>query len=275
MLPRPRVSPLVLLFRTSPLLLLLKLGLAPALVAAASLAGRRFGPRVGGWLIGFPVVAGPVLWFYAYEQGGAFAARAAAGTVLGTLALCCFLLVYVWSARRWAWPLSVLAGWLGFVAVTLGVARTPWLTEAGLATRLLLAFGALALTMVLLPRLPSSPLPPRPRGDLVWRMVATATLVVALTGLADVLGPTRSGLFTPFPVATTILVVFAHREGGAGAVTAVYGGFIPSLFSFASFCAALSFGLARWSVGPAFLVALLVSLLSQSLVLELLRRRGR
>jgi hypothetical protein len=33
-------------------LLLLKLTLAPALVGGAGLAGRRFGPRVGGWLIG-------------------------------------------------------------------------------------------------------------------------------------------------------------------------------------------------------------------------------
>jgi hypothetical protein len=254
-------------------LLLLKIALAPSLVAAASLAGRRYGARVGGWLIGFPVVAGPVLWFYAREQGGVFASRAAAGTVLGTLALCLFLLIYVWSARRLGWVSSVLLGWVGFVAVTLAVARLSWLTEAGLATRLLSAFAALAVTMALLPRLPPAALPPRPRGDLLWRMVVTGALVVSLTGLAKVLGPTLSGLFTPFPVATTVLVVFAHREGGAAAVTAVYRGFIPSLYSFASFCAALSFGLARWSVGPAFAAALLVSLLSQSLVLELLRRR--
>jgi hypothetical protein len=254
--------------------LLLKIALAPSLVAGASVAGRRFGPRVGGWLIGFPVVAGPVLWFYAREQGAVFAADAAAGTVLGTLALCLFLLIYLWSARRLAWLPSALLGWAGFVAATLGVSRSTWLTETSLPARLLAAFAALAATLALVPRVPPETAGPRPRRDLLWRMLATAVLVLSLTGVAKALGPTLSGLFTPFPVATTILVVFAHREGGADAVAGVLAGFIPSLYSFASFCAALSFGLLRWRVDTAFGVALLISLLSQSLVLGLVRRRG-
>jgi hypothetical protein len=254
-------------------LLLLKIALAPSLVAAASLVGRRFGPRVGGWLIGFPVVAGPVLGFYAREQGGAFAAGAAAGTVLGTLALCVFLLVYLSCARRLSWAPSMLIGWVAFTAVTLGVAGTPWLDQAGLGARLGLAFAALTVTLAMIPRVRPATPAPRPRRDLLGRMIATALLVLTLTALAAKLGPTLSGLFTPFPVATTILVVFAHREGGADAVAAVYGGFIPSLYSFASFCAALSCGLERWRVGRAFVVALLVSLASQSLVLEWVRHR--
>jgi uncharacterized membrane protein (GlpM family) len=128
--------------------------------------------------------------------------------------------------------------------------------------------------MALLPRLPPGTPAPRPRRDLLWRMAATAALVLSLTTLAGKLGPTLSGLFTPFPVATTVLVVFAHREGGAAAVTAVYAGFIPSLYSFAAFCAALSFGLGRWRLGPAFAAAFLVSLISQSLVLGWVRRRA-
>lgn len=257
------------------ILLALKIVLAPALVAAASLAGRRFGPRVGGWLIGFPVVGGPVLGFMARDEGAPFAARAAAGTVLGTLALCLFLLVYVWSAQRRGWLASTLLGWVAFVAGTLAVAHTPVLVALGLLGRLLLAFGALALTMIALPQPTAIAARGPAGGDLPWRMIATAALVVALTGLARALGPTLSGLFTPFPVATTVLVVFAHREGGAPAVRAVYAGFIPSLFSFAAFCAALSFGLARWQPWPAFVAALAVSLLSQTLVLELVRRGAR
>src|SRR5205814_8713964 len=97
-------------------LLLLKLTLAPALVGAARLAGRRFGARVGGWLIGFPVVAGPVIWFYAHQEGGAFASRAAAGTLLGLLPLSLFLLVYAFGARRLSWGPNMLLGWGGFVA---------------------------------------------------------------------------------------------------------------------------------------------------------------
>jgi hypothetical protein len=253
--------------------LLLKLTLAPSLVAGASLVGRRFGPRVGGWVIGFPVVAGPVLGFYAHEQGPAFATQAASGTLLGGLSLCAFMLIYAWAARTLGWLPSVLLGWLGFTGATFLLAHARLATEASLLIRLLAVWAALGITMRALPRLPPGPAARRPRHDLALRMLVTAVLVVSLTGVAHLLGPALSGLLTPFPVATSVLVVFAHREAGAPGVLAVYGGFIPSLYSFASFCAALSFGLGRWSVPAAFAAALLVTLAAQTVVLEAVRRR--
>ena len=63
------------------MLLLLKLMLVPSLVAVATLAGRRWGPRVGGWFTALPIVGGPVLCFYAIEQGERFASRAAGGAL--------------------------------------------------------------------------------------------------------------------------------------------------------------------------------------------------
>lgn len=257
------------------LVLGLKIVLAPALVAGASLLGRKFGPRVSGWLIGFPVVGGPVLWFYAQEQGATFAARAAAATLLGLLSLCVFLLVYAWSARRFGWLPSLLLGWLAFIAATLTIDRVPWLAHAPWPVGLLAAGAGLAGSMLLLPRYPYHPPSPRPRYDLALRLVATALLVVTLTGVAHLLGPGLSGLVTPFPVATSILVVFAHRQAGPGAVLAVYAGFIPSLYSFAAFCAALSFGLTHWRVPAAFAVAMLVTSLSQGIVLKVVNRAPR
>jgi hypothetical protein len=40
--------------------LLLKLIVAPLLIGAASLAGRRWGETVSGWFIGLPLTSGPV-----------------------------------------------------------------------------------------------------------------------------------------------------------------------------------------------------------------------
>ena len=48
--------------------LLLKLVLTPALIAAASLAARRWGQAVGGWLVGLPLTSGPVAVFIALEH---------------------------------------------------------------------------------------------------------------------------------------------------------------------------------------------------------------
>ena len=63
--------------------LAVKVLLAPGFVVGASLAARRFGPRIGGLVAGLPVVAGPILLVYALAHGRAFAPGAAAGTLLG------------------------------------------------------------------------------------------------------------------------------------------------------------------------------------------------
>ncbi len=248
------------------MLLILKLTLVPCLVAAAGLAGKRFGQSVGGWLIGFPIVAGPVLWFYAHEQGNAFAARAALGTALGVVSLCGFLLAYAWAARSLRWAPSLLLGWATFSAVTLGLANIPHSTKLPLWVAGLAPCLALTATLRGLPRVPNQTLNVVPRLDLGVRMLMTGLLVLTLTNLAPIMGPSLSGLFSPFPVATTILVVFAHREQGPAGVLAVCGGFIPSLYSFVAFSVALSFALARWSTITAFAFALVICAISQSIV---------
>src|SRR3989304_3740433 len=60
-----------------------KLTLVPFFILALSLAGRRWGTAVSGWLVALPVVAGPIVFFIGMEQGGAFAAGAAGAPVAG------------------------------------------------------------------------------------------------------------------------------------------------------------------------------------------------
>ena len=50
-------------------LIAVKVLLAPGFVVVASLAARRYGPRIGGLIAGLPVVAGPILLIYALEHG--------------------------------------------------------------------------------------------------------------------------------------------------------------------------------------------------------------
>src|SRR5215467_7067551 len=65
----------------------LKLIVTPLLIAIATFVTRRWGPGVGGWLAGFPLTSAPVSVFLAFEQGPAFAAGAAVGTLLGLAAM--------------------------------------------------------------------------------------------------------------------------------------------------------------------------------------------
>ncbi len=60
-------------------ILVLKLALTPMLIAAASLAGRRWGPGVSGCLVGLPLTSGPVTFLLALSEGTGFAAATALG----------------------------------------------------------------------------------------------------------------------------------------------------------------------------------------------------
>src|SRR5437762_327560 len=65
-----------------------------------------------------------------------------------------------------------------------------------------------------------------PRGDLAFRMLAGTAMVVVLTALAPRLGPTWTGLLSPFPVFALVLGVFTHRSEGPGAAARLLRGVV-------------------------------------------------
>src|SRR3984893_4106535 len=89
--------------------LALKLVLTPALIGGATLAGRRWGQSVGGWLVGLPLTTGPVAFFIALDHGAAFAAAAVVGSLVGAIAEAAFSVAYGWSATRRAWAAALPA----------------------------------------------------------------------------------------------------------------------------------------------------------------------
>jgi hypothetical protein len=243
--------------------LLLKLVLVPGLIALVTLAGRRFGPRVGGWLNALPLVAGQVLFFLALEQGQAFVARAALSTLAGLAAVAAFAVIYSWAAIARPWWVCVPIGWTAFAALTVAVQAIPWTAVSGLA----LALGAFGVAPFLLSPVPEAPAPaPAPAWDLPLRMAAAVVLVLVVTGLATWLGPRLSGAITPFPIATTILLAFTHAQQGAPAAVGFLRAFLPAMWSFALFCFVLAVGGVALGRDLAFLAALAVSLAVQGAV---------
>lgn len=254
--------------------LLLKLVLVPGLIALVTLAGRRFGPRLGGWLNALPLVAGPVLFFLALEQGDAFVARAAQATLAGLAAVAAFSVIYAWTAVARAWWVCVLVGWTAFAVLTVALQAVAWTAASGLA----LALAAFAIAPFTLPEFADAPIPaPAPAWDLPLRMVAAVALVLGVTGLAAWLGPRLSGAITPFPVATTILLAFTHAQQGAPAAVGFLRAFLPAMWSFALFCFVLAVGVVGLGRDLAFLLALAVHLAVQGVVwlgLDALASRG-
>ena len=247
------------------MLLVLKLTLVPLLIAGVTLVSRRWGAQIGGVITSTPVVAGPTLSFYAVEQGHAFAATAAQGTLLGVFALAAFCVAYGWIARHAPWHLSLLVGSIAFFAVTPFLYRTPVRQTVALVSASVVLLAARQILPV--PR----HAPPRAhvplREDLPVRMIAAAIVVLVLTSFARWLGPTLSGVLAAFPVAAAILAGFTHAQRGPEAVLQYLRGLLPGLCSFALFCFVLAIMLRTSWLPAALAVALGSQIALQALVL--------
>jgi hypothetical protein len=236
---------------------LMKLTLAPGLVAATTLASRRWGALVGGVVGGFPAVVGPILVAIYLEHGGAFAARAAAGALAGLMSLTAFVVAYGWLARRLTWAPALGLSWAAFAAAT--VALDGVSVEVEIALPLVLACFALAYAA--LPR--SGDAETRqaaPEWDLPVRVLATAAFVLALTAGAGALGPRLSGLLAAFPVLASVLSAFTHAQEGAGAVAEFLRGLVAGLAGFAAFCFTVAVLLTNAGALVAFAAATAVAL---------------
>lgn len=213
------------------LLLILKLTVTPLLVAGASLAARRWGPSIGGILIGFPVMTGPISVFLALEQGLEFAAEASIGILLALIAIGCFSLTYAAASCRWSWPGSLAAASAVFLVLSLPLSEVSiGVPAAGLLACATLVGGLLLLGQ----RAPVVRLTRVPWWDLWLRMAASGALVALITLAAASLGPRLSGIAGTYPVISTVVVSFTHHQWGREAAVAILRGMMLSLISFAS-----------------------------------------
>jgi hypothetical protein len=249
-----------------------KLMVPPLLVAGMSLAARRWGPTIGGLIMGLPWMTGPVLLFLALDKGIPFTLGACIGIEFGVVALGGYILTYAYLARRAPWYLTLPPAALAFFAAgsLIKDAAVP-LWGAALA-----ALCTLALVFVLLPR-PASTAGPRalPPWDILARMAATFCLVAIIMLSADVLGPRMSGVVSTFPVVLTVIGTFTHRQWGADAVLSILRGIVLSLGSFVAFFFVLGSAIAHTGIAGAFLLATATAVSLSGLLLLWNRLRSR
>ncbi|VBF49657.1 hypothetical protein [Burkholderia pseudomallei] len=224
-------------------MLALKLTLVPLFLLLVSIAGRRWGPSIAGWLAGLPVVAGPILFLVAVERGPAFGAHAALLSLSAIAASEAFSFAYAWT-----WPPAATA--VAFAATCFGQSCLPR--------------GA-----TLAPRAPLS------HADLAGRLAAGAALALAVTSLAGALGPAWSGLFAVFPLLGSVLAVSSHRAHGPDFVVPLLRDMVFGRFSFAAFCLCVALTLPRQPALQAFAEAAALSVAVQGATKRLAERGPR
>lgn len=245
---------------------------APLLTAATTVAARRWGARLGGIVSAFPAIVGPVLFILALQHGRGFAARAAAGTLLGLAGLAAFALAYGWAAAAGrSWPASLGLAWAAAAATSTLAGAVAG--DGSSARGLVVAVASLVLAERILARgraaaaapgsaapgsaapgstAPGSSAPgftrPGPTAPgsamagnpaetpIPIRMALTAALVLGLSAAAGALGPVTGGLLAALPVLASILAVLSHRDDGPAAAAELLRGMLAGMAGFVAFC---------------------------------------
>ncbi|MCX7050825.1 MAG: hypothetical protein NTV91_03065 [Proteobacteria bacterium] len=253
------------------LMLALKLLLVPTLLAAVTLAGRRWGQRTAGWLGSFPIVAGPILLILAIEHGAPFAALAAERAMAAIAATMAFFVVLARLAPRLRWASALGVALIAWVAL---VAALSWLPAtlpiATLAAVVALALAPLAMGAELATPAATAatgPTPSRPsRWELPSRMLAGAALALITSHLGARFGPETSGYAALFPVVGATAAGFNLARQGAPSAVSFLRGMNRGMWSVAVFCGVLSLALLHLTVPAAFGIALLATVVSHAIV---------
>lgn len=249
-------------------IIVFKLVLPPLLILLASLAGRRWGDAIGGWLVGLPLTSGPVAAFLAIQYGTEFAAAATNGSLVGTAAQAFFSLGYSLLARQ-GWGAALVAGSVAYAATGILIQAMPLPHWSFFAVALVTL--TVAAKLIPVRDFKRSAIAPA-RWDLPARMLIVTVLVVTITATATFVGPKLAGLLASFPIFGAILTVFAHRAGGAATATQVLRGMVLALYGFAAFFFVLGSLLVNFGILPAFITAISSTLIVQAAALKFIRR---
>jgi hypothetical protein len=239
----------------------IKVVITPLLIGGATLAGRRWGSHMGGWLVALPLTSGPIAFFLAIEHGSQFAAVAATAMMAGTISQVAFAVAYRSMAHRGI-VAALTVGLVGFAASTIALSALRWPPVPTFLLVLAAVAGGRALAGRRGARWPVEPA--RPSGwDIPLRMVIATAVALAITTAAPVIGPQLAGLLSPLPVFGIVLAAFSHRSQGSAAAVGVLDGLVLGLLAPAVFFLVVGLGLSTMGL-VAFVVATAVALVAQA-----------
>jgi len=221
-------------------LLLLKLVLVPLLMYGVSLAARRWGHRVSGWLSGLPLIAGPIMAVLCFEQGAAFTVEVAVALLTALPATAAYCLAFCRICALAGWLVSLLLSWLVFAVLAAPLATL----QIGPAPALLLAVGSILLAFALLPRPAGAATLVRiPRVEIALRVAAAVALMLTISYGAQALGARASGVLLTFPIGGSVLPAFTRALHGVDATRHLLRGFVAGLIPFPLFFFVLALAL--------------------------------
>ncbi|MCP9769596.1 hypothetical protein EGI22_16965 [Lacihabitans sp. LS3-19] len=232
----------------------------PTVVAFVTMVSKKWGNSIGGILAGLPWVAGPIILFIAIEQGVDFAVNSIPGVMVGIIGWSFFCIAYVLVGRKNNALISVLAGYVAYA--TVGFALNPFVAYLNVYIWFALSLLVLFLGLVFFPKVQEHKAFSIRilRFEIPLRMIIITLFVITITFLAERLGPTWSGILTPFPVMTTVLAIFTHYTQGIYQVRKIYMGLFTGSLGFAFFLFLQAVLMPIYGIAMAFVIGILVDI---------------
>ncbi|HSE02573.1 MAG TPA: hypothetical protein VLK35_00360 [Methylomirabilota bacterium] len=236
------------------LLLIAKIAVSAGIVLAVTAAVERLGPRIGGLIAVTPQLAVISLVFFTIEQGPAFAAESAVWNIPGICATIAVYLGYLAATRLVPAPRAASIG-AGVVLGSAGFAlavRLFALVSLDLATAMSAAAVICGGIGWLVRRLPDAAIrrPVRAStGLLAVRAGASVVTVLAVTSLAEALGPRWSGLLVGFPVNSLPVMAILHAHYGRAVIKPFIRIFPVGAFGLCLFNLVAALGLEHLGLG--------------------------
>lgn len=243
----------------------------PLVIGAVTIASKKWGNLVGGMIASLPWIAGPIMLFFTIEQGVDFAINSVSGIMMGVVGVLAFCFAYTYSAIHTKWYISLFLAYLSFVLTTifLKLFENIVVLDAWFAIAILLSLVGLKL----FPKLDVQTNTGKSlKYDIYLRMIIITVFVALITFLAKILGPTWSGILTPFPIITAILAAFTHYTQGAYGTSIILRGMLTGFIGFASFLYLQAKLLPYFPIATTFLIGFIINILFNLLMRSLAKR---
>ena len=239
----------------------LKILIMPIVIAFVTVISRKFGNVIGGVIAGMPWVGGAILLFIAIEQGKDFAEASLPGVMVGLISWIAFCVSYMIAGQKFKALPSMLIGMAAFVGLGSVLRLTTGLLTAQLWFIILML--AIVISLKFFPKVKEGYVAKdkKIKMEIPLRMLMITAFVLALTYSAKILGPTWSGILTPFPIMTAVLAVFTHIGQGMQQVRLTLLGMYTGVVGFASFLLTLVYLMPSMSIASSFSIALMVNVL--------------
>jgi hypothetical protein len=237
------------------LLLVLRMGLAAALVVTASMITERSGPVIGALIATLPISAGPSYVFLALDHDAAFIAEGALASFPVNAVTMFYCLAYVFLAQRQNAVIAVGGAMMVWVALATLERLFSWTLLGGLIANAI-AFGICIPAFKRFQHVEKMPLITRRWYDIPLRAIMVASLVALVVSLSRWVGPFVSGTIALFPVVLSSVTLILHPRIGGPATAAVIANGGWGMMGFALAFVVLHFGALQFGSAVALSLAL-------------------